>query len=624
MIRQLYREAKLPAPTEKVDKKTGAIFWGTDNLYPQFLMGLYSDNPVHSGIVNQKVKFITAGGIQVNTEEQMANGRSPYTLQEVVEIICRDNEITDAYAVLFKKDLVTGKWFCQPIDIELIRATEDGVWYEKSDDWSKAKQDPLKTGYRRYKNIQKMNSEDTEVLMYTITRPKQRIIPGKKELTANYYPTPTYSGAITSIMAGIEMDYFTYSEVVNSYKGEAVIALNNGVPETQQEEDEIINRIKNDATERDRQGGITILFAEGKDQAPDIHQLNGNDLDKRYIESNKEILRKIMIAHSVISPALFGVLSETMFGGKEEMEIAYKLFQENYAKYRQNSISEAFNWAWKKLNKEELGMIFKDYILNLEQNIEETNRTSAALNGMSPLLAGKVLENLTINEIRALASLAAIPTGDVIPSQVTAPAAFSNEDPVLDAFEKAGRSKDEFIILESREYSTDEDNEEDFKKSFLKDRYAMTVTDEDRNILQMIKNGESYDAISKAIGKGGVYLSKRLFQLKENGYIDGWELTDKGQREAVVITEIEVLYSYEKKPGIPGPAVLPDDRTRPFCKVMVESNKLFSREEIEEIGKAVERDVWLYRGGWYTNPLTERTTPSCRHIWKQNIVTVRR
>lgn len=625
MIRTIFREAKQPQPTEKVDNKTGVVKWGEENLYAQFLVGLFQDNPIHGGIVNQKVKFITAGGIEVNTPEQMENGRSPYTLKEVIDMICLDNEIADAYAVLWKKDLVTGKWAAFPIDFELVRQTEDGIYFEVSEDWSKPKQDPVKTGWRKYKNILKMNAEDTEVLMYNITRPKQRKISGKKELTSNYYAIPNYSGAITSIMAGIEMDYFTFSEVVNGYKGGAVISLNSGVPETEEEEDKIIKRIKQDATDRDKQGGLTILFSEGKDFAPEISQMSGNDLDKRYIESSKEILRKIMIAHGVISPALFGVLSESLFGSKEEMEVAYKLFQENYAKYRQERISEEFNWAWKRLNKEELGLKFKDYILNLEQNVEETNRTSAALNGMSPLVANRVLENLTINEIRGLAQLAPLPDGDKLPSQAAAATAqtFSEEqDPVLLEFEKCGLSADDFIILDSREYSQDNDDEEEFKRSFFKDRHAMTVTDDDRNILQMIKNGESYDAVSKAIGKGGVYLSKRLFLLKENGYIDGWQLTEKGVRESTVITEIEVLYSYDKKPGISGDKLI--ETSRPFCRAMVNSNKLYSRDDIDQISVRVDRDVWNYRGGWYHNPDTDRTTPSCRHIWRQNIVTRRR
>lgn len=622
MIRTIFREAKQPLPTETIDKSSKVIKWGDDNLYGQFLVGLYQDNPVHGGIVNQKVKFITAGGIEVNTPEQMDNGRSPYTLKEVVDIVCRDNEIADAYAVLWKKDLVTGKWAAFPIDFELVRQTEDGVYFEVSDDWSKSKQDAVKTGWRRYKNILRMTSEDTEVLMYNITRPKQRKVSNKKMLTSNYYAIPNYSGAIVSIMAGIEMDYFTFSEVVNGWKGGTVIALNNGVPETEQEEDAIIKRIKEDATDRDKQGGMTVLFSEGKDHAPDISQMSGNDLDKRYIETGKEIIRKIMIAHGVISPALFGVMSETLFGSKEEMTVAYKLFQENYAMYRQDKIAEEFNWAYKRLNNEELGMKFNDYILNLEQNVEETNRTAAALNGMSPLLAGKVLENLTINEIRGLAQLPAIPNGDVLPAQASQ-AAFSEEkDPIIEEFERCGVVRDDYVVLYSRDYTDYTDNEEEFKRSFFKDRHAMTVTDDDRNILQMINNGETYDAISKAIGKGSVYLSKRLFLLKDNGYLDGWKLTDKGVKESTVITEISVMYSYEKKPGISGDPVIAT--TRPFCKVMYESKKLYTRDEITTISDRVGRDVWLYRGGWYHNPDTDKTTPSCRHIWRQNIVTKRK
>jgi hypothetical protein len=465
-------------------------------------------------------------------------------------------------------------------------------------------------------NIKNVTDEDLECIQYNIERPKQRKIEKSKDLTANYYPAPPYSGAITSIMAGIEMDFFTFSEVINGYKGGAVIALNDGVPESEQEEDKIIKRIKEDATDRDKQGGLTILFSDGKDRAPEIHQMNGNDLDKRYIESNKEILRKIMIAHGVISPALFGVLSESMFGSKEEMEIAYKLFQENYARARQNTIEEALNWAWEKLNKTQLGLTFNDYILSLNQNVAETNAVSSALNGMSPLVANKVLTALTVNEIRALARLAPIANGDTIPS--AAPSGFKAMDPIIDAFSKVGTDRDSVNIISSREYNDYEDNEDEFKREFLSNRFAVALTDDDRNILQMIKAGESYDAISKAIGKGGAYLSKRLFVLKDNGYVDGWNITDKGQSAAAVIAELEVVYSYEKRPNAPD--LVPGGSSRPFCEALIELNRVYTRLEIDAISAQVYRDVWRYRGGWYHNPNTEVNTPSCRHQWKQNII----
>ena len=49
---------------------------------------------------------------------------------------------------------------------------------------------------------------------------------------------------------------------------------------------------------------------------------------------------------------------------------------------------------------------------------EEGSEVTNALNSMSPLVATKVLESMTINEIRAMAALAPVPDGDVVKSQI--------------------------------------------------------------------------------------------------------------------------------------------------------------------------------------------------------------
>jgi len=615
MIRQIFREASQPQPVEKVDKK-GWIKWGTDNLYGQFLVGLKYDNPVHGGILNQKIKFITAGGVEATNTIALENGKSPYDYTEICEMVANDGEIFNGWAVLYRRDLVTREWYANPIDFELLRQTENGVYVDYSDDWSKTNQSE-KTNYKKYKSIFYVTEDDNECIFYNIERPKQRKFEKVKDLTANYYPFPTYNGAITQIMAGIEMDYYTYSEVINGYKGGTVISLLNGVPDSIQEENKIIERVKGEATDRDTQGGITVLFADGKDRAPEISQMNGNDLDKRYIETGKETIRKIMIAHSVISPALFGVLSETMFGAKEEMIVAYKLFQENYVKARQTWIEDGLNWAYKKLNKAELGLKFKEYQLQLEQNLSEENAVSQSLNQMSPLVANKVLSSLTVNEIRALARLAPIVGGDSVPTADASATAFSQEPDVIEMFSKVGVSRSECRIISSRPYESFEDNEDEFKASFFRGRFEMNLTDDDRNILQMIKNGESYDSISKAIGKGGVYLSKRLFQLQQNGYVNDWTVTDKGVSASAVLADLEVLYSYELRPNAPD--LVAGGKSRPFCERLIDLDRLYTRQEIDAISSQIGRDVWTYRGGWYHNPDTDKNTPSCRHLWQQNI-----
>ena len=101
-------------------------------------------------------------------------------------------------------------------------------------------------------------------------------------------------------------------------------------------------------------------------------------------------------------------------------------------------------------------------------------------------------------------------------------------------------------------------------------------------------------------------------------HVDGWNLTDKGQSAAAVIAELEVVYSYEKRPNAPD--LVPGGSSRPFCEALIELNRVYTRLEIEAISAQVDRDVWRYRGGWYHNPNTDINTPSCRHQWKQNII----
>ena len=59
--------------------------------------------------------------------------------------------------------------------------------------------------------------------------------------------------------------------------------------------------------------------------------------------------------------------------------------------------------------------------------------------------------------------------------------------------------------------------------------------------------------------------------------------------------------------------------TRAFCEKLLELNRIFTREDINAISSRVDRDVWKYKGGWYTNPETGVTTPFCRHEWVQQI-----
>jgi hypothetical protein len=81
-------------------------------------------------------------------------------------------------------------------------------------------------------------------------------------------------------------------------------------------------------------------------------------------------------------------------------------------------------------------------------------------------------------------------------------------------------------------------------------------------------------------------------------------------------TEFEVRYTYKTRTDVPAVKT----ESREFCKKLLELNRSFTRDDINSISTRVDRNVWTYRGGWYSNPDTGATTPWCRHEWMQQLV----
>lgn len=557
-----FRKAETKEAVEKLTKGDGPgkgiVQWGPDNLYAQDLVSYRQDNPIHGGIINQKVTYISSAGLNVTGLDD----RLRELLEDVADDIVDDFETFNGFSVLFTN--VAGTWKPSHIDFETVRYKTHGNLFAISDDWSARKQSEVDTNYKEVIDLRyaRLTGDDahTEALLYCKVKPKQRILKNGR-LSLGYYPVPVYVGAIVSILAGIEQDFFAYSESMNGYKGGTLVSLNNGEPDSEEEADKIADKIKSDSTNRETQGGVTVVFADGTENAATVSSLNGNDLDKRYISSGKEIRNKILIGHSAGSPTLFAVNSESMFGKKEEIEISYTLFSNNYVNKRQNFISGSLEWAFERLGVQNVAISFNKYALNLDKPQPAT------------------VEQMTANK----------------------------KDPVLKMLATLGTPRKDANILKSRTFDM-ESTDEDFLQEM--ETFA-TLTASQKLIVKMIGEGKSFSDISKALGKGALNLSMELVRLNAKGVLNGWKLTESAD------LKLEVRYSYEVKAGL-GPLLIPTSRE--FCVDMVQLDRLYTREEIDRLSAALDTDIWRYRGGWYTNPDTGITKPSCRHEWKQNIV----
>ena len=568
-----FREVPLIEPSEVVTRE-GWVKWGSDNLYPQFLWKLYYESPIHGGVVNSKVTYITSGGLKYsgsdNWDDINKNGRSKYTLDELVEQFAIDQEVSASYYILCKYDALNEMWSLEHIPFELIRVNEAENIFYYSENWATSRQND-KTKFKTYTSFFNRTSETSECILCVKDKSRQYTLEHNK-LTSGYYPIPSYSGGIDAILTDIEINFFRLSEVYNGYKGGTILSLNNGVPSSQEEQDQIVDSLKLSATDKRKQGGIGVTFSDGKDREPSIVQLNGNDLDKRYIATESGLMQKIMISHSVINPKLFSVMqNNSLFDSN--LEADYKLFINTYAKRRQRNIADSLNYVLAQLNGMTGEIEFNEYDLFVKP---------------------------------------------IEPIQVAEPTTFSADkstDEVLEHFKNCGSSKEGITILHSDEFKFNSDDE--IIDTFFKDSFA-NVTETQGRIITMLQNGESYDAIVKALDLKPIEVTQQILKLQNLGYLEGGEPTSKGLKETATRESISVVYSYEKRPDAPD--LVKGGKSRPFCETLVRMDKVYSRSEIDSISNAIGRDVWYYRGGWYHNPDTNRNTPSCRHFWKQNVI----
>ena len=138
----------------------------------------------------------------------------------------------------------------------------------------------------------------------------------------------------------------------------------------------------------------------------------------------------------------------------------------------------------------------------------------------------------------------------------------------------------------------------------------------------MISDGEEYENIRKSLDIDAIKLAKTYKRLEALGLINKKNITSLGLREIARqdVTRIKIYYAYEKNPAISGPSILPNNRTRDFCRdlVTLSRRKVWTREDIDTIGRAVGRNIFTYRGGFFNNGT--KVTPWCRHVWSQKIV----
>ena len=115
-----------------------------------------------------------------------------------------------------------------------------------------------------------------------------------------------------------------------------------------------------------------------------------------------------------------GIKVAGSLGNAQELEMSYAIWEKNVV-YPERETAEEIGQELMHIGGIEGIFNVKGYKLLGEEIIEgedsQVNKTAEILSAMSPLLANKILESLTVNEVRDLASLGRIDGGDSVASE---------------------------------------------------------------------------------------------------------------------------------------------------------------------------------------------------------------
>jgi len=389
------------------NQTNGYIPFGQDNLFPELLNQIFYSSPLHGSIVGYKVNAAVGGGFNIVADRLTPQDKLElYTLERKLNIKKVVPAVTQQLIlhnrVYFKLCFDDKMKLTKIVNLspEKLRINLDRKRYYICDDWSS------RIGVQEIRRYTPTSRDYEQLFVYEV-----------ECIGQDFYPLPQYTSALNFAFLSGELSYFAKSNIQNSVFPSFAMMFPKR-PQSEEEKNMIrntIDRLKGAANA----GKAVAFFANSQDQLPKIESLPTNGNDSLFQEASQLNTEQICFSHT-IDPILMGIRTTGSLGNGSDIKQAYIIFEKNVVMPLREMVADIFN---------ELLFIAKidaDFTINNYQIINEaivelegdTSKTNDALNSLSPLVATKVLETMTENEIRALASLPPVPGGDKSKSQI--------------------------------------------------------------------------------------------------------------------------------------------------------------------------------------------------------------
>lgn len=541
------------APVIVENNKNEWVEYGEDNNYYQFLIDRYNNSATNNAVINNICRLIFGQGLTA-TDSAM----KPNEWAQLLSILKEDDLrriIFDLYALgqcalqihYDKGHKAITRAFHTPIQLlrpEKCNQDGDIVGYFYSDNWT----DPKKYVPKRFDAFG-TSKKEVEILY---------LAPYSAGM--KYFSNVDYQGGIDYALLEEKIAEYLINEVSNSFAPTTIVNFNNGTP-TDEMKDEISAQVIGKLT-GSKGKKVVISFNENESTKTTIDTIPLNDAADHYQYLSDEATFKILRSHNVTTPLLFGVSVATGFSSNaDEMKTGALLFENMVIKPKQQMIVEMINKIL-SFNGISLKLSFKT-LQPLDSSGEliagDSKRVIDGINSLSPLVANKVLESMTPNEVRSLVGLAPEQAGGNI-TQMSA------QDELDVAKYGEDIDLDEWVLIDSHEVDYELEDELDEQLRKLNEPTKLS------KVLNLVKTGTARPN-TKSSQDGEIFKHR---------------------------------YRYVGDTS---------EKSRLFCKKMTQANKVYRKEDIIRMESEVVNagfgpkgadnySIWLYKGGG-----------ACHHKW---------
>jgi hypothetical protein len=314
-------------PTEAIEKenRAGYIDYGDNNLYPQYLINLYHNSPIHNALVNSIAFMISGKGTNTILDNALNGLAFDLKLQGqfVAEIIWSldGTRVAQINHLPFENCRLAYDKDCEEVT---------GIYY--SYNWA---------------NTRSKKGKPTFIPLFDPSSskefPRQVIYQHSMCAGSMYYAKPDYYGSLNYVELSYQMGLYHVNNILNGLFPSFIINFLNGIPQ-KEEREQIRREWEARLSGASNAGKFLMTFNEDPTRAPQIESFPLSDADKQYEFLSDETAKQIMIGHRITSPLLFGI--RDVGGGfgsnKDEMIVALDIFNHQVIQPYQRLITDVF------------------------------------------------------------------------------------------------------------------------------------------------------------------------------------------------------------------------------------------------------------------------------------------